>query len=90
LENLGECRDIYGAWESVRNNSKVSAKATVGHYEWKQQHKPRFDYECLEFVDQRKRAKLQWSQDQSQVNAHDLNSADMKLVDIPGTNGCNM
>jgi hypothetical protein len=32
------------------------------------QHKPWFDEECLGFLDQRKRAKLQWIQDPSQNN----------------------
>ena len=38
------------------------------------QHKPRFDEECLHFLDQRKRAKMQWVQDPSQSNVDNLNN----------------
>jgi len=41
-------------------------------------------------LDQRKQAKLQWLQEQSQINADNLNTVDMKLVGIPGTKGCNV
>ena len=37
-------------------------------------HKPWFDEESLGFLDQRKRAKMQWAQDPSQNNADNLNS----------------
>ena len=37
------------------------------------QHKPWFDEECLGFLDQRKRAKMQWVQDSSQSNVDNLN-----------------
>jgi len=33
---------------------------------------------------------LQWLQEQSQINADNLNSVDMKLVGIPGEKGCNV
>jgi len=39
------------------------------------QNKPWFDEECLGFLDQRKRAKIQWIQDPSQSNADILNNA---------------
>ena len=42
-------------------------------HEWKQQ-KPWFDEECLGFLDQRKRAKMQWVQDPCQSNVDNLNS----------------
>ena len=38
------------------------------------QHKPWFDEECLDFLDQRKRAKMQWVQDPCQSNVDNLNS----------------
>ena len=38
------------------------------------QHKPWFDEECLGFLDQRKKAKMQWVQDPSQSNVDDLNN----------------
>ena len=45
----------------------------TGNPEWKQ-HKPWFDEECLGFLDQRKRAKMQWVQDPCQSNVDNLNS----------------
>ena len=42
-------------------------------HEWKQ-HKPWFDEECLGFLDQRKRAKMQWLQDPCQSNVDNLNT----------------
>jgi len=42
-------------------------------HEWKQ-HKPCFDEEYLGFLDQRKRAKMQWVQDPCQSNVDNLNS----------------
>ena len=39
------------------------------------QNKPWFDEECLDFLDQRKRAKMQWIQDRSQSNLDALNNA---------------
>jgi hypothetical protein len=42
-------------------------------HEWKQ-HKPRFDEECLVFLDQRRQAKMQWAQDPFQSNVDNLNS----------------
>jgi len=38
------------------------------------QNKPWFDEECLGFLDQRKRAKMQWMQDPSQNNVDILNN----------------
>ena len=37
-------------------------------------HKPCFDEECLGFLDQRKRTKMQWVQDPSQRNVDNLNT----------------
>jgi hypothetical protein len=37
-------------------------------------HKPWFDEECSELVDRRKQAKLQWLQDPSVVNEHNLSN----------------
>jgi len=42
-------------------------------HEWKQ-HKPLFDEECLGFLDQRRRAKMQWVQNPCQSNVDNLNS----------------
>jgi hypothetical protein len=41
LEDL----DINIAWETVRENIKISGKESLGYYELKE-HKPRFDEGC--------------------------------------------
>ena len=38
------------------------------------QHKPWFDEECLDFLDQRKQAKMLWIQDPSRNNVDNLNN----------------
>jgi hypothetical protein len=55
-----------------KENIKSSANGSLGLYELKQ-YIPRFDEECLCFLDQRKQAKLQWLQDPNQNNVHNLN-----------------
>jgi len=50
----------------------MSAKESLGLDEFKQ-YKPWFDEECLGFLDQTKRAKIQWIQDPSQSNVDNLN-----------------
>jgi len=64
LENLDIDKDINRAWENIKENIKTSAKKSLGLHELKQ-HKPWFDNKCLEFLDQRKQAKMQWMQDPS-------------------------
>ena len=68
LENLNDREDINRAWKNIKENIKISAKDSLGLYEWKQ-HKPWFDEECLRFLDQRKQAKMQWLQDANQNKA---------------------
>jgi hypothetical protein len=65
--------DINRAWETIRENIKISAKESVGYFEMKK-HKPLSDKGCSELLDQRKQAKLQWLQDPSQINGDNLNS----------------
>jgi len=50
--------DINRAWENIKKNIKSSAKESLGLHELKG-HKPWFDEECLQFLDQRKQAKMQ-------------------------------
>jgi hypothetical protein len=52
------------AWENIKDNTKTSAKESLGTHELKQ-HKPWFDEERLGILDQRKQAKIQWIQHQS-------------------------
>ena len=60
-------------WENIKENIQTSAKESLGLRELKQ-NKPWFDEECLGFLDQRKRAKMQWMQDPSQTNVDILNN----------------
>jgi len=73
LENLSDDKDINRAWESIKENCKTSAKDSPGLHKLKQ-HKPRFDEECLGFLDQRKQAKMQWMQDPGQSNVDNMNN----------------
>jgi len=71
LENLSDGDNINRVWVNIKENIKISAKERLGTYELKQ-HKPRFDVECLHFLDQMKQAKMQWSQDPDQSNVEYL------------------
>ena len=73
LENLTDGEDVNRTWENIKENILTSAKESLGLHELKQ-NKPWFDEECLHFLDQRKRAKMQWIQDLSQSNADILNN----------------
>ena len=59
LENLSDNEDINRAWDNIKENIKTSPEESLGLCELKH-HKPRFDEECLRFLDQRKRAKMKW------------------------------
>jgi hypothetical protein len=67
LEDLDTEVDINSAWEMVRENTTISAKESLGYYELRK-YKPWFDEGCSKLLDQRKRAKLQWLQDPSEIN----------------------
>jgi hypothetical protein len=58
LENLDDNGDINKAWETIRENIRISTKESIGFGESKS-YKPWFDEECLKLVDGRKQAKLQ-------------------------------
>ena len=57
----------------VGETIKSSAKEGVGEQERKE-HEQYFDEVFSKLVDQKKRAKLQWLQDPSQINADNLNN----------------
>ena len=59
LENLSDKEGVDRTWENFKENIKTSAKESLCLHKLKQ-NKPRFDEECLGFLDQRKRAKMQW------------------------------
>jgi hypothetical protein len=63
---------INSAWETIRENIKISAKKGVGYGELK--HEPWFDEGCSELLFQRKRAQLQWLQDPSEITMDNLNN----------------
>ena len=73
LENLDVDEDVNRAWEIIKENIKTSAKWILGLHDWKQ-HKPWFDEECLDFLDQMKQAKMQWIQDPNRSNVDNLNN----------------
>jgi len=73
LENLKDYGDVSRTWENIKENIQTSVKERLGLHEFKQ-NKPWFDVECLGFLDQRERAKMQWIQDPSQSNVDNLNS----------------
>jgi len=73
LENLNDNEDVNRTWENIEENIQISTKESLGLHELKQK-KPWFDEECLGFLDQWTRAKMQWIQDQSQSNVDILNN----------------
>ena len=68
LKNLGDGEDI-----NTKENSKTSAKKSLGLHELKQ-NKPWFHEECLGFLDQRKCAKIKWLQDPTKSDVDNLNN----------------
>jgi hypothetical protein len=73
LEDLDIEVEINSAWETIRENIQISAKESIGYFEFKK-HKPWFDERCLKLLGQRKEAKLQWLQDPSEINGDNLNN----------------
>jgi hypothetical protein len=73
LKNLDNDVDINRAWETTRQNIKITAKESLGYYELKK-HKLWFDEKCSKILDQRKQDKLDWLQDPSQINGDNLNN----------------
>jgi len=71
LENLKDDEDISRTWGSIKENIQTSAKESLCLHELKQ-NKPWFYEECLGFLDQKKRAKMQWMQNPSQRNLYIL------------------
>ena len=73
LENLNAEENVNRVWENIKENIKTSAKESLGLHEWKQ-HKLWFDKECVDFLDQRKQAKIHWIQDPIQSNVDNMNN----------------
>ena len=73
LEKLSDSEDVNRACENIKENIKISANESLGMYQQKQ-HKPWFDKECSQFLDQRNQAKMQWLQDSNKSNVHNGNN----------------
>ena len=73
MEKLNDSQGINRAWENIKEHIKTSAKGSPGLYERKR-HKPWFEEECSEFLDQRKQAKMQWVQDSNRSKLDNLNT----------------
>jgi hypothetical protein len=71
LEDLDAEVEINSAWETIRENIKISAKESLGYFDLKK-HMPWFDEGCSTLLDQRKQAKLQCLQDLSEINGDNL------------------
>jgi hypothetical protein len=71
VENLETEVDANSAWETIRENNKISAKYSLRYYALKK-HKPWFDEGCSKLLDERKQAKLRWLQDPSKTDGNDL------------------
>jgi hypothetical protein len=74
--------EINSAWETIRENIRISAKESPCDFELKK-YKPWFYKGCSELLDQRKQAKLQWLQNPSEINGDNLKNERMK-ADISG------
>jgi hypothetical protein len=55
MEEFNAEVDINSAWEAIRDNITISAKESLGYFDWKK-HKPWFDEGCSKLLDQRKQA----------------------------------
>jgi len=73
LENLNGDKSVNGSWENIKENIKTSAKDSLVLHEWKQ-HKPWFGKEYVDFLDQRKQAKMQLIQHPNRSNVDNLNN----------------
>jgi hypothetical protein len=69
LEDLEAEVETNIAWETIRENIKISAKESLSYFELKK-HKPWFAEGCSKLLDQRKEAKLQWLQNPSEINGN--------------------
>jgi hypothetical protein len=58
LEDLDAEVEINSAWETIRENIRISAIQNLGYFELKK-HKPWFDKGCSNLLDRWKQGKLQ-------------------------------
>jgi hypothetical protein len=71
LEALVAEVEINSAWETTREDIKISAEGNLCYFEFKN-HKPWFEEGCSKLLDQRKQIKLLWLQDPSEINGDNL------------------
>jgi len=71
LENVNDYEDVDRIWD-IKENIQTSAEDSLCLHELKQ-NKAWIHEECLGFLDQMKRAKMQWIQDPSQRTVDILN-----------------
>jgi hypothetical protein len=73
LEILSDGENLNRGWENIKENFKTSAKKRLGLHELK--HRKQWcDDECSRFLDQRKKAKMQWVKDPNQSSLDTLNN----------------
>jgi hypothetical protein len=72
LEDLDAEVEINSAWETIRENIKISTKESLGYFKLK--HEPWFDEGCSKLLDQRKQVKLLWLQDPTEISGGNLNN----------------
>jgi hypothetical protein len=66
--------DINRAWETYRENTKISGKDSLGYYEFKKQNHGSTKDAQNYYLDRRKQARLQWLQDPSDINGDNPNN----------------
>jgi hypothetical protein len=65
--------EINSAWETIRQNIKISAKESLGYFELKK-HKPWFNEGCSKLLYQSKEAELQRLQDPCKITGDNPNN----------------
>jgi hypothetical protein len=71
LDDFDAEAEINSDWETIREKIKISDKEILGYFEL-MNDKPWFDEGCSKLLDQRKKLKLQWLQDPSEINGDNL------------------
>ena len=59
LGNVGYYGDTNRTWKDIKESIKTSAKKSLGVQDLKK-YKPWCDEKCLDLLDRRKQAKMQW------------------------------
>jgi hypothetical protein len=73
FRNIDPQIDIEIAWETTRNNIKISAQNIRGYFEVRK-HKPGINEGHSKLLDQSKYTKVQWLQELSKKNGNDRNN----------------